>query len=122
LKIEEIVKILKAKEIFIPEEIKDFDIEYAGASDLMSDVLAFSRENMFLITGLASPQTITTAAVIGAKGIIFARGKEIPNKVIEIAKEFEITLISTKLSMLMVCVVLHNSGIKDAMGTERELE
>lgn len=121
LNIQELIKIVKGSAIVLPESIKNFNIEYAGASDLMSDFLAFSKENMFLITGLTSPQTITTAAVIGAKGIIFVRGKEIPENLKEIAEDLEVCIIKSSLSMYMACAILFKNGIKDAMGTDDQL-
>lgn len=122
MNLEKLVDITKAQIITQSDNIKDFNIEYAGASDLMSDFLAFSKENMFLITGLTSPQTITTAAVIGAKGIIFVRGKEINEKIINIAKDLDITILTTKLSMYMACAVLQKNGLKDSMGTDEGLK
>ncbi|MCP5455984.1 MAG: hypothetical protein H7A30_06970 [Thermotogae bacterium] len=119
---ENVTKLLLAKTLFFPENFKDTEIEFAGASDLMSDFLAFSKENMLLITGLTSPQTITTAAVVGATGIIFVRGKEIPDNVVEVAQDLEIPVIVTDLSMYIACSVLYNNGIKDAMGTDRMID
>lgn len=122
LKIIEISKLLKAKEIYLVPNGENFKIKYAGAGDLMSDVLAFSKEDMLLITGLVSPQTITTAAVIGAKAILFVRGKNISEKVIEMAKDLDISVLKTDLSMYVTCSILFNRGIKDAMGTDLGIE
>jgi predicted transcriptional regulator len=122
MNLDNIIKLTKSKIITKSDNINDFNIEYAGASDLMSDFLAFSKENMFLITGLTSPQTITTAAVIGAKGIIFVRGKEINDNIIKIAKDLDITILKSNLSMYVACAILYNNGLKDSMGTDEGLK
>jgi predicted transcriptional regulator len=118
LKILQILKLLNAEAVFIPSGAEDYEIEYSGAADLMSDFLAFSREHMLLITGLTSPQTITTAAVIGANGVIFVRGKEIPPEVMKTAQELDIPILKTSISMYIACAILYKNGIKDAMGTD----
>lgn len=121
MNLDKLIELTKSKVITKSDNINEFNIEYAGASDLMSDFLAFSKENMFLITGLTSPQTITTAAVIGARGIIFVRGKEIKEDIIKIAKDLDITILKSNLSMYAACAVLYNNGLKDSMGTDEEL-
>jgi hypothetical protein len=122
MNLDKLIELTKSKVITKSDNINEFDIEYAGASDLMSDFLAFSKENMFLITGLTSPQTITTAAVIGAKGIIFVRGKEIKEDIIKIAKDLDITILKSNLSMYVACAVLYNNGLRDSMETDEALK
>ncbi len=121
MNLDKLIEITKSEVITKSDNINDFNIEYAGASDLMSDFLAFSKENMFLITGLTSPQTITTAAVIGAKGIIFVRGKNISENIKNIANDLDITILKTNLSMYVACSILQKNGLKDAMGTDEGL-
>ena len=49
------------------------DLEYAFASDLMSDVLTLEKDKMVLITGLANMQAIRTSEMSEIGCVIFAR-------------------------------------------------
>ncbi len=86
---------------------------YAFSSDLMSDVLRVDEEDMILITGLSNLQVIRTAEVMDIPLIIIARGKEISEDMILLAKEKGITLLSTKYSIFKVSGILYQIGIKE---------
>jgi predicted transcriptional regulator len=86
--------------------------QYAFGSDLMSDVLTLDSQDILLITGLSNPQTIRTAEMADINTIIIARGKQITNEMIEIAKESDITLISSPYSLFKICGILYNAGLK----------
>ena len=47
------------------EEFLDREVRSACGSDMMSDVLAFSKDHSILITGLCNPQVIRTAEMLG---------------------------------------------------------
>ena len=51
------------------------DIFSACSADLMSDVMAFSKSNALLLTGLVNPQVIRTAEMMDIKAVVFVRGK-----------------------------------------------
>ncbi|KLO21274.1 hypothetical protein X275_09910 [Marinitoga sp. 1197] len=114
-----IAKMLNARFLHMPDNYENIEITHAGASDLMSDFLAFSKTNMLIITGLATPQTLTTASVIEASAVLFVRGKVIPQKFLKIIEECEIPILTTDYSMYYTCAKLHESGIKDAMETDK---
>ncbi len=96
----------------------NLEIEYAKASDLMSDVLAFSRpfsnRNTLLITGLTNKQVVRTCEIAGVGAIVFVRGKNPPADTIELAEQCQIPLLSTKLKMFEACGILYASGMKCA--------
>lgn len=119
MKLSQLIKELNAKILHYPQSLDDVEIEYAGASDLMSDFLAFSKPNMMIITGLATPQTLTTASVIEANVILFVRGKTLPKNFLDIIEECEIPILTTDYSMYYTCAKLYNIGIKDAMETDQ---
>jgi predicted transcriptional regulator len=109
--LKEIMKILEA-DVLSGEDSLDTEITFAGASDLMSDVLAFGKPGLLLLTGLSNAQSVRTANIIDAKAIVFVRGKK-PNKEgIELAKEKGIPIISTKLMMYTTCGILFSHGLK----------
>jgi len=92
------------------------NIEFAKASDLMSDVLAFSLPfsdcNTILITGLTNQQVIRTCEIAGVAAIVFVRGKNPSAETIELAHQCGIPLLTTKLKMFEACGILYSSGIK----------
>ena len=56
------------------EEFLDREVKSACGSDMMSDVLAFSKDHSVLLTGLCNPQVIRTAEMLDIVCIIFVRG------------------------------------------------
>lgn len=110
MKVKEIVKILDA-EILTGSKNLDFDIYSVCGSDLMSDVMAYVKENVLLLTGLVNPQVVRTAEMMDIKVITFVRGKNPGECVIELAKEKGITILATKHPMFIACGKLYNAGI-----------
>jgi anti-sigma regulatory factor (Ser/Thr protein kinase) len=110
MKLRDIQQMLEA-EIISGEELLDVDIERAGASDLMSDVLAFGKPGLLLITGLSNAQSVRTASIIGAKAIIYVRGKKPDKEGAELAAAKRIPLLSTRLLMYRTCGLLFSGGL-----------
>jgi predicted transcriptional regulator len=108
--LKEIKELLQA-EVIIGIDNLDLVIEFAGGSDLMSDVLAFGKPGILLLTGLSNAQSVRTANIIDAKAIVYVRGKK-PDKIgIEEAKEKGIPLLSTKYMMYTACGLLFSHGL-----------
>jgi len=108
--LKEIKELLQA-EIIVGENKLDIEITFAGGSDLMSDVLAFGKPGILLLTGLSNSQSVRTANIIDAKAIIYVRGKKPDAEGIELAREKGIPLLSTKLMMYATCGLLFSHGI-----------
>jgi hypothetical protein len=87
------------------------DVIAVCASDMMSDVLSFAAENSLLITSLNQISTVRTAHIAEIAGIIYVRGKVPNTETIELAKEFEIPLMSTEFSMYETCGILYRAGL-----------
>ena len=68
MKLSEVKKLLNADVIFGEELIDQVEVETAFASDLLSDVLAYSKENALFLTGLTNPQVIRTVEVLDLVG------------------------------------------------------
>jgi hypothetical protein len=81
-------------------------IEHVVASDLMSDVLVTDLENTLIVTSLASEQTIRTADIVGARGVLLVNDKNPQMAMKKIAEEQGMTVLSTPLSMFQACVAL----------------
>jgi predicted transcriptional regulator len=88
------------------------EVEYAFASDLMSDVLTVKANNLLLITGLVNIQSIRTAEMSDISCIIYVRGKKISEDIKQLAKENGIILLECKYSMFKTCGILFQNGIK----------
>jgi predicted transcriptional regulator len=110
MKLREIKEALKA-ELLCGEDSLDEEITFAGGSDLMSDVLAFGRPGILLLTGLTNSQSVRTANIIDASGIVYVRGKRPEKEGIELAREMGIPLLSTAYMMYEACGILYNSGL-----------
>ena len=108
--LDEIQKILKAT-AYTELNLADIEIKTACGADLLSDVLAFSKEKTLLLTGLIHPQVLRTVEMLDLVGVVFVRGKEPTKEMIDIAQEKGIPLLSTAYPMYEACGVLFNSGL-----------
>jgi predicted transcriptional regulator len=112
MKIKEIIKILDAESL-AGNENRELEISSACGSDLMSDVMAYVKENVLLLTGLISPQVVRTAEMMDIKVIAFVRGKIPGENIVELAKEKNITILTTKHPMFIACGRLYSAGITE---------
>jgi hypothetical protein len=113
----EAVKIVEGQ-FYSGEDKADLEIISACGADLMSDVMAFVKERVLLLTGLVNPQVIRTAELLEIGAIIFVRGKVPTRDMIDMAGEADIILGSTKLPMFIACGKLYEAGLKTG-GTRR---
>jgi len=117
LKIQEIAEHIGGKIEYLPEGF-DRDIKYAGASDLISDVLAFVKKPPLLLTGLISLQMVRTASLLDLPGIVFVRGKKPTKEVLEFAKECHIPILTTDRMLYTTCATLYNAGLRATNGED----
>jgi predicted transcriptional regulator len=110
MKVSEIVRVLEA-EILMGKEDSELEITSACGSDLMSDVMAYVKENVLLLTGLNNPQVIRTAEMMDIKIVTFVRGKSPDQNIVNLAKEKDIMVLTTKHPMFIACGKLYNAGI-----------
>ena len=87
-------------------------VEYAFASDLMSDVLTVEMPNIMLLTGMANIQTMRTAEMSDAHVVILVRNKKATPEMIKIAADNEIVLVEFCGSLFRASGILYNAGIK----------
>jgi predicted transcriptional regulator len=109
MKLSEIVKILEAE--MLTDGQMDMEIQSACGSDLMSDVMAFVKENVLLLTGLATPQVIRTAEMMDIRAVVFVRGKNPGQNVLDLADEKGISVLRTCDPMYIACGKLYSAGI-----------
>lgn len=103
-------------EVYTGEEhMENVQIQFGCASDLMSDVLAFSRAGAVLLTGLVNIQTVQTAFIAEIDSIVIVRGKRPTDDVIALAKEKHIHMLGTPYSMYEACGKLYHKGLVSTM-------
>ncbi len=95
------------------EEEGMVDVKSACGADLLSDVMAFVKDRVLLLTGLVNPQVIRTAELLDIKAIIFVRGKHPTPDMIDLATDAGIMLASTKLTMFIACGRLYEAGLRE---------
>ena len=110
----EIIEIVNGR-IFTHRVNLDIEVSSGGASDLMSDVLAFVKPGCLLLTGLIHPQTIRTAEMAEVAAIAFVRGKIPIQETIDLAEELGIPLIGSLYGMYEICGRLYQKGLKPTM-------
>jgi hypothetical protein len=115
--VKEALKIVEGQ-FYSGEDKADLEITSACGADLMSDVMAFVKDRVLLLTGLVNPQVIRTAELLEIGAIIFVRGKVPTRDMIDMAGEADIILGSTKLPMFLACGKLYEAGLKTG-GTRR---
>jgi predicted transcriptional regulator len=109
--VREIVKILDAK-VFIGENDIDLEVQAACGADLMSDVMAFVKDRVVLLTGLVNPQALRTADLLDIRVVVFVRGKKPTDDLLAMAGESGMILLSTKYSMFLACGKLYEAGLR----------
>jgi hypothetical protein len=112
--IEDIREILGAK-YNAGEEWKDKEIHSACGSDMMSDVLAYNKDQSVLLTGLCNLQVIRTCEMMDIICIVFVRGKLPDEAMIAMAKEKGIAILTTGIRMFSACGMLYEKGLRGGL-------
>lgn len=107
----EVKEILQAELLTDNENDLLLQVSSACASDMMSDVLAFTEPDALVITGLANQQTLRTVEIADAVAILFVRGKCPDDEVISLANKKKIPLLTTNFCMHDACGLLFSNGL-----------
>ncbi len=83
----------------------------ACGSDMMSDVLAYVKDQAVLLTGLVNTQVIRTAEMMDMVCIVFVRSKEPTPEMIALAEESGLVLLATDKRMYEACGILYSNGL-----------
>jgi len=118
------IQTLLNAEFISGQDAKNLDIKFAKASDLMSDVLAFSKpyseRNTVLITGLTNKQVVRTCEIAGVAVIIFVRGKYPTEETVKLAEQCDIPILTTKMKMFEACGILYKNGVHSGSPNNNE--
>ena len=110
MKMSKIVELLNAK-VLCGEELLENEVHSACGSDMMSDVLAFVKDQAVLLTGLVNLQVVRTAAMMDMLCIVFVRGKNPTEDIIEFAKDNGIVILASEERMYPACGKLYANGL-----------
>ena len=110
MKISTIKDLLDAKVICCEEGLSRHVYSACG-SDMMSDVLAYVKDQAVLLTGLVNSQVIRTAEMMDMRCIVFVRGKQPSEDMLALAKESGIAVLATDERMYQACGKLYANGL-----------
>jgi len=112
MKIEKIAELLEAEIHHLPVGF-DKDFKFAGASDLMSDVLADVSLDILLLTGLLNIQVIRTMILMEISAVVFTRGKTPGPEILEAAGKAGIAVLSSRMKLFTASGILYASGMRN---------
>ena len=110
MKINAIQELLEAK-VLCCEDSLGKHVYSACGCDLMSDVLAFVKDQAVLLTGLVNPQVSRTAVMMDMVCIVFVRSKAPTEEMLELARESGIVIMSTDKTLYNSCGLLYSNGL-----------
>lgn len=90
----------------------DKDVHTACGSDMMSDVLAYVKDQAILITGLNNPQVIRTASMMDMVCVVYVRGKQPDAATLALAQQLDIVVLATEEAMFSACGLLYAAGLR----------
>ena len=110
MKISQMQQLLDA-EVVCCEENLDREVNSACGCDLMSDVLAYVKDQAVLLTGLVNPQVIRTAVMMDMKCIVFVRSKVPTEDMLDLARESGIVVMQSDKRLYEACGLLYSNGL-----------
>ncbi len=110
MKISRIKELLNA-DVLCNEALLSNHVYSACGSDMMSDVLAYVKDQAVLLTGLVNSQVIRTAEMMDMVCIVFVRSKMPTQEMRELAEESGIVLLATDKRMYEACGILYSNGL-----------
>ena len=104
------IKTILNADVLYGEELLEREVLAACGCDLMSDVLAFVKEQGVLLTGLVNPQAVRTAEMLDMTCIVFVRGKRPDSEIVALAERRKIVVLCTKLELFTACTTCSSTG------------
>jgi predicted transcriptional regulator len=109
--IREVASCVNAR-VLTPELDLETDVHAACGSDMMSDVLAYVKDQGMLITGLNNPQVVRTAEMMDMVCICFVRGKVPDETLLNLAREKDIVVMTSAMTLFTACGLLFGAGLR----------
>ncbi len=111
MKISKVKELLNATVLAGGEQLES-EVNSACGCDMMSDVLAYVKNQAVLLTGLVNPQVIKTAEMMDMRCIVFVRNKRPSPEMLKMADEVGITLLASSATLFEACGVLYDNGLR----------
>lgn len=109
--IREVMQTLDAELLTAGADLEQ-QVHAACGSDMMSDVLAYVKDQGVLLTGLNNPQVVRTADMMDIRCIVFVRGKRPSAELVAMAAGLDIAVFTTVLPMFAACGLLYSRGLR----------
>ena len=110
MNVSDVMRVLDA-ELICGEEYLETEVHEACGSDMMSDVLAYVKDQAVLLTGLVNPQVVRTADMVEMKCIVFVRGKVPDTGIVKLAQDRGIVVMTSPHRMYEACGMLYTRGL-----------
>ena len=110
MKISQIQELLDAEVICGGDQL-DKEVSSACGSDMMSDVLAYVKDQAVLLTGLVNSQVVRTAVMMDMVCIVFVRSKVPTEEMVTLAKDHGMVLLKSRKRMYEACGKLYAAGL-----------
>ena len=110
MKISTIQELLGATVLTGEDRLGDHVYSACG-SDMMSDVLAYVKDQAVLLTGLVNTQVVRTAEMMDMRCIVFVRSKQPTPEIVALAQESGIVLLASPKRMYEACGILYSNGL-----------
>ena len=110
MKISTIKELLDAR-VLAGEDRLGGHVYSACGSDMMSDVLAYVKDQAVLLTGLVNAQVVRTAEMMDMVCVVFVRSKCPTAEMIELARDHGLVLLKTTKRMYEACGILYANGL-----------
>lgn len=119
MKLSELIRLYDCK-VYTKDLFEDIEFNFAFCADLMSDALMILNsvqddtilKETILITGLTTNQSIRTAEMLDIRVVLLVRGKIPSLKVVDLAIDSKIILLSTEHTMFNISGLLYEDGIR----------
>ena len=111
MKIKDIQHLLDANLLCHGDDNLDKEVTSAFGCDLMSDVLAYVKDQSVLLTGLVNPQVIRTAVMLDMVCVVFVRSKTPTEEILNLAMDSDIAVMSTNKTLYESCGILYSNGL-----------
>ena len=108
--LKDVARLLAAR-VLTGGDLLNRQVETCCGSDLMSDVLAFSKRNTLLCTGLTNLQVVRTADVTELCAVVVVRGKQPSQEILDAAAENKLPVLATDYTMFEACGILYKAGV-----------
>lgn len=119
MRISKIIELLDAEVLCGADKVEN-EVYSACGSDMMSDVLAFVKEQAVLLSGLVNLQVVRTAEMMDMKCIVFVRGKRPAEEIVKLADESGIVVLATDERMYVACGKLYENGLRGGSVSDYE--